>query len=249
VGGSYGEIMHSGQQQNIDPAADGSGELPNGDEQNLDGELPSRIRGEAVTHQTGMNGRKSRAHIAGYNAVDEMEDESDASSSGHEWEGGDEDDEMDEDDNEEDGDTEMTNGNSDDEEDDTGHKSLVVSLRVTKPKQGEPESSSASIPRDDPSASSTTRIADTTDIKPSIETPAPMTPLTNGDGAAVGKEEEEEEDPALVVVNGSSSHKAATDAEAPLTNGTTSPFASGALKEPPCLPKTETPAQTVEMRE
>ena len=81
------------------------------------------------------NGRpRARTHIEGYNALDEMEDESDATTSGGEWDGGD-DDEVDEKvvDDDEDDDADMSEDGADEEEDDFGNKqSLVVSLRYHK---------------------------------------------------------------------------------------------------------------------
>ena len=75
-----------------------------------------------------------RDHIEGYNALDEMEDESDASSSGAEWDGGD-DEEVDEKvAEEEESDVEMSEDVSadDDETGNMAQQSLVVSLRYQK---------------------------------------------------------------------------------------------------------------------
>ena len=77
--------------------------------------------------------KERRKHIEGYNALDDMEDESDASTSGGEWDGGD-DDEVDDNivDDEEDDDADMSeSGRSVDELDDevAFQPSLVVSLR------------------------------------------------------------------------------------------------------------------------
>ena len=85
-----------------------------------------------------MNGQKKK-HIDGYNSLDEMEDESDASSSGGDWDGGDDDDDVvlaDDVDDEEDEDADMSDsvGSQDDEDGDlAGKGSLVVSLRYQKP--------------------------------------------------------------------------------------------------------------------
>lgn len=99
-----------------------------------------RTRGSAyrdgVTHST-----QPRKHIEGYNALDEMDDESDASSSGGDWDGAD-DDEIDEvivDDEDED-DADMSDDEpsvANDEESPKGDfhdrpKSLMVSLRYRK---------------------------------------------------------------------------------------------------------------------
>lgn len=86
---------------------------------------------------------QSRNHIEGYNALDEMEDESDASSSGGDWDAAD-DDEVDEqivdDEDEEDADMSDDEESVADEEDNVKPKnksrgrpsSLVVSLRYQK---------------------------------------------------------------------------------------------------------------------
>ena len=104
---------------------------------------------------TGPRGRSTRAarssvlakkagggkHIEGYNSLDEMEDESDATSSGNEWDGADEDepDDQADDEDEEEGDIEMSDeerGSLGDDESDEEHRrrsrSLVVSLRYSK---------------------------------------------------------------------------------------------------------------------
>ena len=77
--------------------------------------------------------KERRKHIEGYNALDDMEDESDASMSGGEWDGGD-DDEVEDNvvDDEEDDDADMSeSGRSVDELEDelATQPSLVVSLR------------------------------------------------------------------------------------------------------------------------
>lgn len=99
-----------------------------------------RTRGSAyrngVTHST-----QPRKHIEGYNALDEMEDESDASSSGGDWDGAD-DDEVDDIivDDEDDDDADMSDdepsvANDEESPKEDFHdrpKSLVVSLRYRK---------------------------------------------------------------------------------------------------------------------
>lgn len=74
----------------------------------------------------------SRKHTEGYDSLESMGDESDATSSGNEWDGGDED-EPDEqiDDEEEDEDVDMSD-DSGAEEDEDLRQSLVVSLRYMK---------------------------------------------------------------------------------------------------------------------
>ncbi|KAK2791666.1 hypothetical protein FQN52_004582 [Onygenales sp. PD_12] len=124
VGGSYGESMLSGQRkemsESVRPSPDDGGEQPvfNG--------RPRRDRKQT-------NG--TAADIDGYNAVDEMDEESDAASSENDWDGGDEDNDF----NGDDDDEEMSDGGSitpgDGEEDGVGQQSLVVQLRYGKGKQ------------------------------------------------------------------------------------------------------------------
>lgn len=89
-----------------------------------------------MTHNT-----QPRKHIEGYNALDEMEDESDASSSGGDWDGADDDDVDDiivDDEDEDDADMsddEPSVANDEESPKDDFHdrpKSLVVSLRYRK---------------------------------------------------------------------------------------------------------------------
>ena len=103
-----------------------------------------RTRGSALRNGVTQKAR-SRKHIEGYNALDEMEDESDATSSGGDWEGA-EDDEVDanisEDEDDEDADMsddEPSIANEEDyAEEDANEQSsdrpgsLVVSLRYQK---------------------------------------------------------------------------------------------------------------------
>ena len=133
VGGAYGQTMLSGSgQQDHGPAACMGEVVEDGNGQSLS---RTRTRGSGI-HPV-KNGRGG-SHIDGYNALDEMEDESDATSSGGGWDGGD-DDEVDahivDDDEEEVEDDDMTDsGPSADEEGDdlVSKQSLVVSLRYQK---------------------------------------------------------------------------------------------------------------------
>ena len=85
-----------------------------------------------------VNGRKKK-HIDGYNSLDEMDDESDASSSGGDWDGGEDDEDVvlaDDVDDEDEEDAEMSdsdNGQDGEDGDLAGKGSLVVSLRYQKP--------------------------------------------------------------------------------------------------------------------
>ena len=121
IGGQYGESMLSGQTTNQPTPA--TGDYDGSEISDAPATRHDRATRSGVPHQVNgySNGRK---HIAGYNELDEMDDEEDAMSSGGEWDGGD-DDEVDDrlDDNDEDG------GLSTDDEDDFETKSLVVKLR------------------------------------------------------------------------------------------------------------------------
>ncbi|KAL9068471.1 MAG: hypothetical protein Q9157_006496 [Trypethelium eluteriae] len=123
LGGVYGETMHSGQITNQPTPASGD----------YDGsELSDAPRQQGRATRSGgpkqANGwGKGRKHIAGYNELDEMDDEEDAMSSGGEWDGGDDDDVDDRlDDNEEDDDASS-------DEDDFEPRSLVVKLQYRTP--------------------------------------------------------------------------------------------------------------------
>lgn len=135
-GGAYGETMLSGQQDDQGLLAantyDGQGES---DEEGAI--TRGRTRGKSSRNGLGQNLR-SRNRINNYNAVDAMDDESDATSSGGEWEGGDDDDDAEEqgalEDSDED--TAMSDNNSDihGELDTDRHGSLIVSLRYQQKK-------------------------------------------------------------------------------------------------------------------
>ena len=112
-----------------------------------------RTRGGASRNSAGQNLR-SRARINQYNDIDNMDEESDATSSGGEWDGGDDDDEVDDHDGDgEDEDTNMSDDNTSDgpEEVDTNatsekRDSLVVSLRY---RQKKPQLFDAATPAND----------------------------------------------------------------------------------------------------
>ena len=125
IGGAYGERMHSGQITNQPTPAEG--EYDGSELSDARARQRGRTTRSGGPHQA--NGwSEERKHIAGYNELDEMDDEDDAMSSGGEWDGGDDDDDVDDrlDDQEEDGEV------SSDEEDDLEPKSLVVKLRYPK---------------------------------------------------------------------------------------------------------------------
>lgn len=142
VGGAYGESVLSGQHEIAEAPA-----IKNTNGTEVAEEEPvsrGRTRGSALRNGVTQKVR-SRKHIEGYNALDEMEDESDATSSGGDWEGAD-DDEVDanisEDEDDEDADMSDDEASIADEEDyaeeDANEQSpdrpgsLVVSLRYQK---------------------------------------------------------------------------------------------------------------------
>ena len=125
VGGLYGETLHSGQTSTgrTSPATENY-------ERSEASEEPPVAPGGRSTRSSGRAGVNGWArggqHIEGYNSVDEMDDEDEATSSGAEWEGGDEDEPDDMDDN------------MDEEDEDDDHfeevepQSLIVKLRYGK---------------------------------------------------------------------------------------------------------------------
>ena len=130
IGGVYGESALSGN--NVIQEDDTIHQEAGDDINEVDGEPVSRTRMRGLGQLP--TARQQRKHIEGYNALDELEDESDASSSGGEWDGG-EDDEVEDNiiDEEEDDDADMSRSEaSADEEDISGQQSLVVSLRYQK---------------------------------------------------------------------------------------------------------------------
>jgi hypothetical protein len=131
-GGAYGESILSGQ-------ADTAGQLSVSGMDGADDGDDELVAGGRPRRAAQQNGTKPKAHsrkpIDGYNALDSMEDETDASSSGGEWDGEDDDEPDDIVEDDEDEDVEMSDGeakqSSDEEESDTP-RSLVVSLRYMK---------------------------------------------------------------------------------------------------------------------
>lgn len=130
--------MLSGQHESIEmPETNENHSAETGGEEIISS---GRTRGSAyrngVTHST-----QPRKHIEGYNALDEMEDESDASSSGGDWDGADDDeiDDINVDDEDEDdadmSDDEPSVANDEESPKEDFHdrpKSLMVSLRYRK---------------------------------------------------------------------------------------------------------------------
>ncbi|KAI4148853.1 MAG: hypothetical protein LQ341_001466 [Variospora aurantia] len=126
-GGTYGETILA-EQRDRGPNSSLGG--VNGTED--DGE--SRISTTQAGRATRKKRRQLRQQIGDYASTDGPDDETDVTSSGHEWDGGDEDEDGDDDHSEDD--EEMKDDISEDELDaDEGHRpqrSLVVSLRYPK---------------------------------------------------------------------------------------------------------------------
>ncbi|OJD12245.1 hypothetical protein AJ78_07129 [Emergomyces pasteurianus Ep9510] len=135
VGGSYGESMLSGTRKEPPPQErDGPG---HGEREEREGEAPISNGRRPQRNRMSRLSNGVRSHIEGYNAVDEMDDESDAASSGNEWDGGDEDNDYG--DGDENGDEDMSDVESSPDDDavyGAGQQSLVVQLRYGKVKQG-----------------------------------------------------------------------------------------------------------------
>ncbi|KAF1985902.1 hypothetical protein K402DRAFT_356303 [Aulographum hederae CBS 113979] len=126
MGGTYGESLLSGQ------AAGGESGMTSGyDERSNASREPSTADGRATRSgaaQPDANGLpKVKKHIEGYNSVDELDDEDEASSSGGEWDR-DEDDIDDKMDDAEDEDDEPSE--EDEDEEDGPKRSLVVTLKT-----------------------------------------------------------------------------------------------------------------------
>ena len=146
VGGTYGETLNAGQDVEtsnppetivIKPKPvrgwvyiEDTGDPP----EPVNEPLPA-----TRTRTRGGNGppkqpRYGRRHIEGYNELDELDDESDASSSGHDWDAAD-DEEVDIADDEDEEEADMTDSGASDSDDDAvraPRRSLVVSLRYQK---------------------------------------------------------------------------------------------------------------------
>lgn len=133
-GGTYGESMLSGHVEDPEP----DGQVRTDDVDLDDRESRSRARSQPAAPKTKNRPGK---HIDGYNELDEMEDESDAPSSGHEWDSGIEDEADDHADDDDDDDDQlemsddsdvMSQENSSADEMGGRSRSLVVSLRYSK---------------------------------------------------------------------------------------------------------------------
>ena len=133
--------MLSGQQDTTEQSRIGGLDEVEDDEDEDEGEPRSRGRPRRAARQNRIKPKPfSRKHTEGYDSLGSMEDESDVTSSGHEWDGGDEDEPDDQvDDEEEDGDVNMSDNSKVEDEEDDPRQSLVVSLRYAKSHQPLPD--------------------------------------------------------------------------------------------------------------
>ncbi|TKA82415.1 hypothetical protein B0A49_00014 [Cryomyces minteri] len=128
VGGAYGESTLSGQ-------ATGGTSHEFGELEDSETSGAPRNGVNRATHSGGRRAVdgliKKRKHIDGYNSLDEMGDEEDATSTGGEWDGdNDDDDEVDQKLDESDEEEDMS---EDDNEEDATPQSLMVTLRYRSP--------------------------------------------------------------------------------------------------------------------
>ena len=130
--------MWSGQQDATDHSKIVSSGRAEDDED--EDEPVSRGRPRRAAQQNRVKAKPpSRKHTEGYDSLGSMDDESDATSSGNEWDGGDEDEPDDHvDDEEEDEDVDMSDDSVAEEEEGDPRQSLVVSLRYTKSHRSPP---------------------------------------------------------------------------------------------------------------
>ena len=128
--GRYGETIAATNHHDDAPASVPNGEVA-GDAQE-DGHQTRTRSGRASGQSSRPNAYQKRTHIDGYNALDEMDVESDAVSSENSWDGGGDDDNDVDDNVTEDEDDEMSVGEDVEEDKEQPPKSLVVALRVGK---------------------------------------------------------------------------------------------------------------------
>ena len=128
-GGAYGEIVLSGQQDATESSKIGG--LDGAEDDEDEDEPVSRGRPRRAAQQIRVKANPlSKKHTEGYDSLGSMDDESDATTTGNEWDGGDEDEPDDHvDDEDEDEDVDMSDNS---EEQDDPRQTLVVSLRYTK---------------------------------------------------------------------------------------------------------------------
>ena len=163
-GGTYGRTVLGGQQDGTEHLGTGEMDAAEDDED----EPRSRGRPRRAAQQNRSNVKAfSRKHAKGYDSLGSMDDESDATSTGNEWDGGDEDEPDDNiDDEDEDEDIDMSDDSRAEDEEDDPRQSLVVSLRYAKRGQ----STASQDTRNGPAVSEDHRIS-TSNFKGPSETP------------------------------------------------------------------------------
>ncbi|CAD6582936.1 MAG: hypothetical protein ASARMPRED_001106 [Alectoria sarmentosa] len=131
-GGTYGETMLSAQQDATEHSR--SVGLDGAEDDEDEDEPVSRGRPRRAAPLKRVKAKPlSGKRTDGYDSLGSMDDESDATSSGNEWDGGDEDEPDDHvDDEEEDEDVDMSDNSGAEEDEDDPRQSLVVSLRYMK---------------------------------------------------------------------------------------------------------------------
>lgn len=137
-GGAYGEIMLSGQQDATGHSRIGDldgAEHDDDEDEPVNRGLPRRAARQNRVKAKPLSGKHTEVN----DSLGSMDDESDATSSGNEWDGGDEDEPDDHvDDDEEDEDVDMSDNSGAEEEGDDPRQSLVVSLRYIKSRPSPP---------------------------------------------------------------------------------------------------------------
>lgn len=136
-GGRYGEATLSEKQGATQHSRTGGLDGAEDGENEDEDEPVSRGRPRRAAQHNSVKPKSHTAkHTKGYDSLGSMDDESDATSSGNEWDGGDEDEPDDRvDDEEEDEDVDMSDvsvAEEEEEEEDDVQRSLVVSLRYKK---------------------------------------------------------------------------------------------------------------------
>lgn len=135
-GGRYGEAVLSGKQGATQASRVGGLDGAEDDENEDDDEPITRGRPRRAAQQNSVKPKTlTGKHNKGYDSMGSMDDESDATSSGNEWEGGDEDEpdeHVDDEEDEEEEDVDMSDISGPEEDEDDLPQSLVVSLRYKK---------------------------------------------------------------------------------------------------------------------
>jgi hypothetical protein len=243
IGGTYGEIPHSGQQAEIDAVR--------AEERHSSAEAEGGVGANGRATRSG--GRQSQANERAsrgtrHDSIDGLEDESDAESTDNQWDGGDDDEEDDmpstQHFGDDDEDADISGSSSDEAEEDNTGQSLLVKFKVTREKQEELMARNGETLRSsEPPLESITVESNTN--RPSSHTPdtKDTTPLpASGDGATIGTSYDGTAEDKMVDVtheqaqpmltNGDTTH-----APRPLANGASIPQLDGAgADETPFVP-------------